>query len=310
MDYCLGIDTSNYTTSLAAVSMDGKEVFSVRKLLATPTGQVGLRQSDAHFLHTKNLPELADELRAKLPEDARIVRVGVSTRPRGVEGSYMPCFLAGVSAAHLAALSAGAELFETSHQEGHIAAALFGCPEFPTTPAFYSMHLSGGTMELVRVRITLSGYRTEIVDCTLDVTAGQLIDRIGVAMGLAFPCGRALDELALRSEKKLASLPLRLKEGGVNLSGIENRAKEYLAAGEEKADVAAFVFLQIARAIRAMHARLEEDLPLLLCGGVSASRTLRRTLVSEKIYFTDPALATDNAVGVCLLAREKGALYA
>ena len=306
MEYCLGIDTSNYTTSLAAVPVSGGELYSVRRLLATPEKQVGVRQSDAHFLHMKNLPELFSQLREQLPPDATFVRVGVSTRPRGVEGSYMPCFLAGVTAAHAAAFSASAQVFETSHQEGHLAAALYGCPQFPVRDRFYAMHLSGGTMELLEVTTASSGYDVKLKLATLDVTAGQLVDRIGVLMGLQFPCGRALDAMALCSKKRLPNLPLRLKEGGINLSGVENRAKTYLDAGESLEDVAAFVFAQIARAISALLDEADGNLPLLLCGGVSASAYLKRALTDERIFFTDPSLATDNAVGVALLTREKG----
>lgn len=308
MDFYLGIDTSNYTTSLAAVRADGGEIYSVRKLLATPDKQVGLRQSDAHFLHTQNLPELAMSLREKMGKDARIVSVGVSTRPRSVEGSYMPCFLAGVAAAHTAAMAAGATLFETSHQEGHIAAALYGCPDFPVEQPFYSLHLSGGTMELLRVLPRPAGFETSLAAATLDVTAGQLIDRVGVAMGLSFPCGKAMDELALCGKRKFTPGRISLKETGINLSGLENRAKAYLQAGESKEDVSFFLFSELARAILALYESGAEALPLLLCGGVSSSTFLKNALKKDAFYFTDPALATDNAVGVALLAREKGEL--
>ena len=308
MDFCLGIDTSNYTTSLAAVEIGGGEVVSVRRLLETPAGQVGLRQSDAHFLHTKNLPELFEELSKRLPKDARIVRVGVSTRPRGVEGSYMPCFLAGVAAARAASFSAGAPIVETSHQEGHIAAALYGAPDFPECEEFYSMHLSGGTMELVRVKATETGYDTSLVSSTLDVTAGQLIDRGGVLLGLDFPCGRAVSALAEQSKKRLDRVHLTVKEGGVNLSGLQNRAERYLSCGETKEDVCAFLLSHVARAITLLYEAAGEEIPLLLCGGVSASSYLRRKFSSEKIYFTTPELCTDNAVGVALIAREKGGI--
>ncbi|MBR6529843.1 MAG: hypothetical protein IKT43_00300 [Clostridia bacterium] len=306
MEFCLGIDTSNYTTSLAAVSLCGGEVLSVRRLLETPAGHVGLRQSDAHFLHTKNLPDLFDELSSRLPAGAKFVRVGVSTRPRGVEGSYMPCFLAGVASAKAAATAAGASLFETSHQEGHVAAALYGCPDFPTVSEFYSMHLSGGTMELLKVTDSERGYETKLVAATLDVTAGQLIDRVGVHMGLAFPCGKELSRLALCATKKFDRVKLSVKSDGINLSGLENRAKMLFDKGEKREDVAAFLLREIARAIVALYEFGDTSLPLLLCGGVSASAYLREKITHQNVYFTDPALCTDNAVGVALLAREKG----
>ena len=110
----LGIDTSNYTTSAAV--LDGEALTQQKQLLEVRPGERGLRQSDALFQHTRNLPLLFD----KLPPMDGVTAVGVSTRPRNVEGSYMPCFLAGISAATAAAKAAGCPLYTTSHQVGTV----------------------------------------------------------------------------------------------------------------------------------------------------------------------------------------------
>ena len=91
-----GIDTSNYTTSVAV--FDGEHIIQNKKLLTVKKGERGLRQSDALFQHTVNLPVLISKLKSEIG-DADIEAFGVSNRPRNIEGSYMPCFLAGESAA-------------------------------------------------------------------------------------------------------------------------------------------------------------------------------------------------------------------
>ena len=144
----LGIDTSNYTTSLALVSDDG--FVQTRRILEVKKGECGLRQSDALFLHTVNLPELFPELfekyREKFSTEAKIDAVAYSAYPRDVAGSYMPCFLAGQSAASAVASSLSVPLMRFSHQAGHIMAALKTCgAEEKMGGEFFALHLSGGT---------------------------------------------------------------------------------------------------------------------------------------------------------------------
>ena len=191
----LGIDTSNYTTSAAV--LDGEALTQQKQLLEVRPGERGLRQSDALFQHTRNLPLLFD----KLPPMDEVTAVGVSTRPRNVEGSYMPCFLAGISAATAAAKAAGCPLYTTSHQVGHILAALYGAGALEMIRApFVAFHVSGGTTEALLVE----PHKEELISArcvaaSSDLKAGQLIDRTGVRLGLQFPCGPALEQLALQS---------------------------------------------------------------------------------------------------------------
>ena len=111
----LGLDTSNYTTSLAV--FDGREGINVGKLLAVRPGELGLRQSEALFQHIRQLPQLMRELEQS-GQLKNIIAVGASTRPRAVEGSYMPCFLAGASQGEGLASALGVPFYENSHQQG------------------------------------------------------------------------------------------------------------------------------------------------------------------------------------------------
>ena len=220
----LGIDTSNYTTSVALLDEDGVEIANLKYPLPVKPGERGLRQSDALFSHTVALPE-AMKRSGELLSDRRILAVGVSTRPRNVDGSYMPCFLAGVSCA--TAFSAGARvpLYHFSHQCGHVMAALYSSgSEHLLSESFYAAHVSGGTTELLSVRAEGAGFHAQCIGGTKDLNAGQLIDRIGVAMGLAFPCGPAIESLALSYKGKTPKRKAPLDGTFVNLSGADRKS--------------------------------------------------------------------------------------
>ena len=145
----LGLDTSNYTTS--AAWFDGSRGDNVGKLLEVPQGSLGLRQSEALFQHVKRLPEILAALKKTgLPCD--LSALGASTRPREVEGSYMPCFLAGQSQAQGMATVLGLPFYPCSHQQGHIAAAAWSAGRMDLLDRPHLVwHLSGGTTELLYV---------------------------------------------------------------------------------------------------------------------------------------------------------------
>lgn len=305
----LGLDTSNYRTSAAIFDAAAGKDFKVGRLLAVEAGARGLRQSDALFLHTRALPSLLEELYAAAGH-APVAAVGVSDAPRAVEGSYMPCFLAGLSAAGAAACALGVPLCRFSHQMGHIAAAAAsaGVEHWLDRP-FLAWHLSGGTTELVAVRPRGDGlFSCEIVAATADISAGQVIDRLGVRLGLAFPCGAELESLAARGN----AVPARpsLREGRLSLSGLENKACALLERGASAEDAAAFVMASVTEAVAAAteaallaHPRQ----PLLFSGGVSANAALRRCMEARfGARFPAPDYAGDNAAGI---ARLCGRIY-
>ena len=287
---CLGFDTSNYTTS-AAVFGDGRAE-NRGKLLTVPEGALGLRQSDALFQHVKRLHLMAERLRADGVMGS-IAAVGASTRPREVEGSYMPCFLVGEGEGRTLAAALGAPFYPCSHQQGHVAAAAWsaGREDLLDRPHL-AWHLSGGTTELLRVEPEGHTVRAEVIGGTSDIAAGQLVDRAGVLLGLPFPAGKALDALYPQAEKALF---FRVK------------VKELAERGEAPADIARFAIDTIMDVlIRATEEAQKRwpGLPVLCSGGVASNRQIRAAMEREcGSVFAQPQYATDNALGVAILAH-------
>jgi len=307
MGICLGFDTSNYTTSVAAT--EGSLVVSERKILDVKEGQRGLRQSDALFVHVKALPELYSRLMEKINPE-RVSAVGVSTKPRNVEGSYMPVFPAGEGYARVVADTLGVPLMEFSHQDGHIMAGILsGRCEDLLEREFLSVHLSGGTTEVLKSRYNGYGFENEIVGGTKDISAGQLIDRIGVKLGLKFPCGRELEKMAVGAEGILKS-KISVTDGYVNFSGAETAILK-LAEENPPKEIAYTVLCNVGQALCKMLNNTVAKTGLrdiLIVGGVASNTIIRKMLttnVCADIYFATPEYSTDNAVGIAALA-EKG----
>ena len=301
---CLGFDTSNYTTS-AAVFGDGTAENRGR-LLTVPEGALGLRQSDALFQHVKRLHLMVEQLRAD-GVMGQITAVGASTRPREVEGSYMPCFLVGEGEGRALAAALGAPFYPCSHQQGHVAAAAWsaGREDLLDRPHL-AWHLSGGTTELLRVEPEGHTVRAEAVGGTSDIAAGQLIDRAGVLLGLAFPAGKALDELYPQAD---AALDYRVKLNGLtfSLSGMENKVKELLEKGEKSANIARFTLDTITGVVLRATQEAQKrwpGLPVLCSGGVASNRQLRAAMERGcGAVFAQPRYSTDNALGVAILTH-------
>lgn len=307
----VGFDTSNYTTSIAVCDVSGEIVANLKAPLPVKAGERGLRQSDALFAHTKNLPSLSDKLSAVLGEGLLPIAVGVSSRPRDVEDSYMPCFLGGVAAAHSFAAANALPIYEFSHQSGHIMAAAYssGASDRLFSDQFLAFHVSGGTTEALLVKPCGRSFSAELVGYTLDINAGQLIDRVGVAMGLSFPCGAALETLASEYEGVTDRSQLSVKDGCCNLSGFENKAvKLYEKTGDSRA-VAAYVFDSVCRTLLRMGEQITDKygkMPVLFAGGVMSNRYMRKTLGERfEAYFSEPAFSADNAAGIALLCRKE-----
>lgn len=298
----LGIDTSNYTTSCALFG--GSEPVSRRKLLDVKEGRRGIRQSEGVFIHNRELPPMLEELLRE--SRSGIAAVGASVTPRSVEGSYMPVFTVGAGCARIAAAALGARYMEFSHQDGHIMAGIYSAaaPELLKEP-FISVHLSGGTTEILRTEYNGYNFDCEIVGGTLDISAGQLIDRVGVAMGLKFPCGRALEELAEQTDRA-ERLPVSTKGARMNFSGAETR----LIRSADGADpsLARTVLCHIARTLvkTVGFAARESGLRrVLFVGGVASNGIIRselEKLLDADIYFASKELSTDNAIGIAALA--------
>ena len=316
----LGIDTSNYRTSAAAVDEEGRIVTQKAVLLDVPEGKRGLRQSEAFFMHSNRLPGYIEEIFGSV-DPACIKAVGVSERPRRIEGSYMPCFLAGVNAAREIASALKVPVYGFSHQEGHAAAVMESEGRTPSMKALF-FHLSGGTTEALLCSPDNHGYSMEIVGGTRDISVGQLLDRFGVAIGKPFPSGRYLDDIAyeilertgfdIKRTVRTGVVPrFRLDDGYFNLSGAETRLLRFADDNREisYANVIADLFVSVSEMLikdaQYLSSKYCVD-NIYMAGGVSSSRTFRAIAQGSSlkdVQFGSPELSGDNAAGAALLAK-------
>ena len=296
----IGFDTSNYTTSVACYN--GTDGENCSKLLPVREGGLGLRQSEAVFHHTQSLPELSGRLFSHI-EAADITAVGVSTRPRAVEGSYMPCFLVGYSHAKMLSDLLGVPLFLCSHQQGHVAAALWsaGRLDLMDTPHL-AWHLSGGTTELLLVEPEGKNVKCTKIGGTTDISAGQLIDRTGQMLGLQFPAGKQLDQLS-RAAKTEEFFRVKCQETTFSFSGVQNKVQQYHEThGAE--DTAYYAIRSIGETVLKISRnaqKLYPGLEIVFSGGVASNSMLRDLTAPLCPVFAEPAFSTDNAMGVAVL---------
>lgn len=303
----LGIDTSNYTTSVATWIRQLNKMESVTRPLPVASGSLGLSQSEALFHHTANLPDAIGELfNSGVKKEIRAL--GVSSRPRDIEGSYMPCFKAGVSLSQSLASILKINCHQFSHQAGHIAAAVYSVDRLDLLSRdFIAFHLSGGTTEAVVVNANKEKpwlFGTRIIAKSLDLKAGQAVDRAGKLLGLGFPSGGELDRLSAKS-KKIFNIKPALKGNDCCLSGLENILEKMKSENEPDEDIAAFCIQYIAETVKQMLIKIKKeypDYPVVFAGGVSRNSYLREKIEGEDIIFSRPEYSSDNAMGLALLA--------
>lgn len=311
-DLVLGIDTSNYTTSLALTNAGGAIVIDSRKLLTVKQGERGLRQSDALFQHMENLPEMILDVFNHIDKE-RIGAIAVSNRPRPIEGSYMPVFKAGINYGKVMAASLGVPFFEFSHQEGHLAAVKQGST-FEEETELLAYHLSGGTCELLHIKED----QIQILGGSKDISFGQVIDRVGVALGMGFPAGKEMDQIACKM-KDTVKTAKRLKQIGIhgfdiNLSGIETQCHRELEKGADPEPLIYELFQTMSSCLCRLTEKAISETGcsrVLFTGGVAASQFVRKEIEeyfkekSQSLLFGNPALSSDNAVGISFLGGKK-----
>lgn len=308
MNGYLGLDTSNYTTSAAFSEASTGVVTQQKQLLPVKSGEVGLRQSDAVFHHVRQLPDMVEALRREVSGD--LIAVAASDRPQERDGSYMPCFLVGAGLARELGALLRIPVHFFTHQQGHVAAALYGADKLDLRhDRFLAFHVSGGTTDAILVRPDNEKVITcEVVASSLDLKAGQLIDRTGHILGLNFPAGPALEKLAEGADPSRLP-PVRPSMDGVNchLSGVENQCRRMLKDGYSPEEIALFCLKSVQAALFSMtEALLKQygNLPLVYAGGVM-SNSLLKTALGDAFggSFAPPALSADNAAGIATLCR-------
>ncbi|MEO1814019.1 MAG: peptidase M22 [Acetobacterium sp.] len=309
----LGIDTSNYTTSVALVDENENMIYNKGILLEVKSGEKGLRQSDALFQHVHHLPLLLQDL----PRGREIEVICYSERPRPLLDSYMPVFRSGESLARSLAGVLGVERLAVSHQENHIRAAIYGSGSPELAATFAAVHFSGGTSEILLVKKKTIGFDCEIVAQTRDLNAGQLVDRVGVLMGCAFPAGKALEALANRVDPDSidSKLIISTTMDGVDFhfSGQENQAQRLLEAGTDQAVVAFLVLKSIAKTLsKAISGLLKKYSfqSVLFSGGVMSNLIIKKIVEHElspaglNLYFSPGEYSRDNAAGNALMGMD------
>jgi len=306
--YLLGIDTSAYTTSIAAVdSQTGEVIFDARKILTVPMGQKGLRQQDAVFQHLKNFPELMQNINFDI---SQIKTVSVSSRPRNVDGSYMPVFTVGQNYGKVIAKTLNCEYIEYSHQENHISASLIDNYKIINNNIL-AIHISGGTTEFLTVSKSIKGYDSNIIGGSNDITFGQLIDRIGTVMEFQFPCGFHMEKYIENTQHiENIKLPKISGDNFINLSGMENYFKNLYELDKYKKETIIYLlFRYVATCILNTIKNLSIDYNLntiIITGGVASNSTIRKIVLEDlktkyKVIFPSKENSSDNAIGVAYM---------
>lgn len=305
----LGIDTSCYTTSVAVIGEDGSLLSEARQILSVKPGRCGLQQSEMVFQHTRNLPLLMEK--ALQSDDIEICGVGVSGCPRPIADSYMPAFLAGVSAAKSIAAVSKIPLYTISHQENHMEAGMWSAGG-PEAERFLMLHASGGTTDMLLAQKEADGrYLLEQIGGSMDLHAGQFIDRVGVALGLQFPTGSELEKLAETADY-MTELPVSVRKLQVSLSGPATAALRKLQAGEDKAALALGVEYALAETFARMlrnGAAAYAVADVLLVGGVASNKFIRAHVEEKlqkrniRLWVPEARFSCDNASGCAAYAR-------
>ena len=309
--FFLGVDTSNYACSMAIYDSENGTIAANERIdLPVKKGELGLRQSDAVFAHTKLLPEIVS--RPSIAQRLnRCAGVAVSASPTAEEGSYMPCFLAGVSLATAVAAVIGAPLYKADHQAGHILAAVYSCKDDSLySRNFYAVHLSGGTTDLLSCSTIERLPAVSRISCSGDLHAGQCVDRVGRMLGLDFPAGIMLSSLASQCNNPVKPRSKILCGGDCSLSGLQNQCEDLYKKGADSATVARYCLESIAETVKNLvNQNCSADMPVLMSGGVSSSIIIKDYLLNadKRFVFARPEFCRDYAAGIAIIAsRLKG----
>ena len=310
----LGIDTSCYTTSVLFMDRKGKVAAEARRILKVKPGGCGLQQSEMLYQHTRNLPELMEQ--AMEEHDFFVKGIGVSFRPRPQDDSYMPAFLAGQGLARSLAALYKIPLWQISHQENHLEAAVWSAGG-PESERFLFLHASGGTTDLLLAEKSADGYRLTEAGGSVDLHAGQFVDRVGVTLELAFPTGPALEKLA-EQHREIMELPVSVHRTKASFSGPCTAALRKLEQGAVPADLAAGVQWSLAETFVRMirNAAAEYEIrEVILAGGVSSNRWIRKHMEEKlakrkiRVWVPDSRYSCDNAAGCAAYAYRQGELH-
>ena len=299
----LGIDTSNYASSIAVIDYEKNEILlNEKQFLPVKQGECGLRQQDAVFGHIKNLIDMLELVHNKFDLSC-VQAVGVSVKPTNEDGSYMPCFLVGKLLAQMAKAIRNVPVIETTHQDGHLNSALFSLNnENLYKDKIIVFHVSGGTTDMMLVE---NGQIVKTIGSSNDLFAGQAVDRLGVKLGFPFPAGVYVSQLAAQ-----CSEVIRPKVSVKGLSGLQNQCEKLISQGYDNTYICKYCLSFIAHTLIKMAENAREVhglLPIVFVGGVMSSDTIKQ-IVSDRLdgrHFVQPVFSSDNAIGTAAVAARK-----
>lgn len=308
MNLFLGIDTSCYTTSVCLVDSSYHVVADERIILSVKQGSRGLSQSNMVYQHMRNLPVLFERLVPYLA-NARICAIGVTDKPRRREDSYMPAFLAGLGYGRSLAAVLHVPLHAISHQENHLLAVLRDIGSVPEHE-FYGLHLSGGTTDMLQAVPDARGLEITRIGGTNDISAGQFIDRIGVALGFPFPAGIYVDKMSQDVAVPVKAGHVWCQQGTISYSGPESQAQRRIAKGD--ADIPVLCQWTLATVWdglrRMMDQKISAGSQLVAAGGVMSNRYLRQQLKQYcakkniQLHLAPDGYSADNSSGAAFWA--------
>ncbi|MEA3066920.1 MAG: tRNA N6-adenosine threonylcarbamoyltransferase [Sphingomonadales bacterium] len=310
MTVILGLESSCDDTAAALVTAD-------RRILA----QAVVGQNSAHQPYGGVVPEIAARahveilpaLIGKVLVDAKMsirdVDVVAATAGPGLIGGVMVALLAGKGLA----LAAGKPLIAVNHLEGHALSPRLVDPDldFP----YLLLLVSGGHCQLLEVR-GVGDYRR--LATTIDDAAGEAFDKAAKLLGLAFPGGPAVEELAKEGDATAVPLPRPLVGSGephFSFAGLKGAVQRAVASGQFKPeDIAASFQRAVVDCLvdRTRLALSKSDAPtLVVAGGVAANQAVRGALADlaqreGRSFSVPPAwLCTDNAAMIAWAGAER-----
>ena len=305
----LGIETSCDETGVAVVDDDTVLANLIASQVRLHERFGGVVPELASRAHVEALTPLMDEALATAGVGfTDLDGVAVTAGP-GLVGAL----LVGIAAAKSVALATPAPLIGVNHLEGHILANAF--EHGPDLTPAVCLVVSGGHTMLVHMPQL---HRYEVLGQTVDDAAGEAFDKVARFLGLGFPGGPAVDELARQGDPNAVRFPRAMADSGdydSSLSGLKTAVLRHVKAEHDAgrdvdpADLAAsfqeaVVDVQVSKTIRAAGDRGVET--ILLGGGVVANSRLRERMdkagaeAGLRVLFPSMELCTDNGAMIAL----------
>jgi N6-L-threonylcarbamoyladenine synthase len=305
----LGIETSCDETGVALY--DGRLLaHAVHSQVAMHEAYGGVVPELASRDHIRRLVPLTRAVLEKAGKKASDLQgIGYTEGP-GLAGAL----LVGASFARGLAQALGIPAIGVHHLEGHLLSPLLSArpPAFP----FVALLVSGGHTQLMRVE-SVGNY--SLLGETQDDAAGEAFDKTAKLLGLGYPGGPAVSELAAKGAPGRYDLPRPMLSSGnldFSFSGLKTavltlvrKESDHARADIARAFVEAIVDVLVAKCVRALEATGLDR--LVVAGGVGANRQLREALAAQakrrrfEVYYPEPELCTDNGAMIALTAALK-----